>query len=414
MPIAGLSATQYANLLLSNITATISGNILVGQIGGIQPTSNVGPWLNGNSWWFWNAALSSYQPGISTAATFFSTINGDFQAWQRGTSFAAIATDTYGPDMWRMDYSVGTAVFAVTQQASGILAGAYYPDTLYCCQVQATTAQATITANQYAVLTHTVSRNRARKLFDQQSALQFALRANFTGSVCVAIQNMDTSESYVFEAGINSANSWIFFTVPQIPNMPYTVGSWGSAETDAAYMIRFVFASGTTFQTSAGAWTSGNKLCTSNQSNMCATLGQYVQIALVGHQAGPNAGNFPTMDLAATLRDCRVYFRKSYDPLTAPGTATYVGCFGAYGPSVTNVTTSVCFDPPMRTTPTMVFYSPANGATGNIMAIGTAGNATCVINVNFPALGNTGFGCLTVSTSTGPWVGQYTADASYY
>lgn len=44
-------------------SASSSGNFLPGQIGGSQPTTDVGPWLkNGTEWWFWNPGTASYVP----------------------------------------------------------------------------------------------------------------------------------------------------------------------------------------------------------------------------------------------------------------------------------------------------------------------------------------------------------------
>lgn len=39
---------------------TPDSSYILGQMGGVLPTSNVGPWANNDEWWFWNAALGSY------------------------------------------------------------------------------------------------------------------------------------------------------------------------------------------------------------------------------------------------------------------------------------------------------------------------------------------------------------------
>lgn len=35
-------------------------NYILGQMGGVLPTTNVGPWANNNEWWFWSASAGSY------------------------------------------------------------------------------------------------------------------------------------------------------------------------------------------------------------------------------------------------------------------------------------------------------------------------------------------------------------------
>ena len=48
---------DFQSRFLLNLTGTISDNqVLTGQVGGTQPTSNVGPWLNGDTWYVWNGA----------------------------------------------------------------------------------------------------------------------------------------------------------------------------------------------------------------------------------------------------------------------------------------------------------------------------------------------------------------------
>jgi microcystin-dependent protein len=63
-----LDANAYGQQLVANLQAFISGNFLTGQIGGTQPTQNVGPWLNGNIWWFWDPASSTYVAQSATSA----------------------------------------------------------------------------------------------------------------------------------------------------------------------------------------------------------------------------------------------------------------------------------------------------------------------------------------------------------
>jgi hypothetical protein len=52
--------------MLQDIAASFSGTLsfgyLKGQVGSSPPTSNIGPWLNGNAWWGWSTAASRYLP----------------------------------------------------------------------------------------------------------------------------------------------------------------------------------------------------------------------------------------------------------------------------------------------------------------------------------------------------------------
>lgn len=49
------SLQDFQTRFLLNLTGTISETqVLIGQIGGAKPETNVGPWLNNNTWYIWN------------------------------------------------------------------------------------------------------------------------------------------------------------------------------------------------------------------------------------------------------------------------------------------------------------------------------------------------------------------------
>lgn len=50
--------TLVASLLSGEITASF----LSGQVGGNAPATDIGPWANGNEWWFWDITTQQYQP----------------------------------------------------------------------------------------------------------------------------------------------------------------------------------------------------------------------------------------------------------------------------------------------------------------------------------------------------------------
>ena len=63
-----LDANQYAQALVANLQASISGSFLTGQIGGTAPTSDVGPWANNGHWWFWDPGTLMYVQESLTSA----------------------------------------------------------------------------------------------------------------------------------------------------------------------------------------------------------------------------------------------------------------------------------------------------------------------------------------------------------
>jgi microcystin-dependent protein len=53
---------QTLNAFVDAMSATVEATFLTGQIGGTMPTSDIGPWANGNEWWFWDPTTGQYQP----------------------------------------------------------------------------------------------------------------------------------------------------------------------------------------------------------------------------------------------------------------------------------------------------------------------------------------------------------------
>jgi microcystin-dependent protein len=56
---------QIFNGFVEAMSATIDATFLTGVVtpaGGTAPTSDVGPWANGNEWWFWDPSTGQYQP----------------------------------------------------------------------------------------------------------------------------------------------------------------------------------------------------------------------------------------------------------------------------------------------------------------------------------------------------------------
>lgn len=61
---AKFTPAEYRPLLLQRMKVYLSGSdTIVGQMGGPEPSKNVGPWLkDGNKWWVYNDTLAKYVP----------------------------------------------------------------------------------------------------------------------------------------------------------------------------------------------------------------------------------------------------------------------------------------------------------------------------------------------------------------
>jgi microcystin-dependent protein len=53
---------ELATLVASLLSGSITASFLTGQVGGSAPTSDIGPWANGDEWWFFDPVTHQYQP----------------------------------------------------------------------------------------------------------------------------------------------------------------------------------------------------------------------------------------------------------------------------------------------------------------------------------------------------------------
>jgi hypothetical protein len=119
------------------------------------------------------------------------------------------------------------------------------------------------------------------------------------------------------------------------------------------------------------------------------------------------------------LQLCQRYYEKSYDYNVKPGTASYAGCFPIRG----FVSSQIIFDMAVKfsvnkaTTPTVTWYSPANGVINSLYNTTTPGNIpilTTPVTVCPPS--QTSTGCILISATVSPTVpclliGHWVADA---
>lgn len=73
-------------------------NYILGRMGGVLPTSNVGPWANNNEWWFWSASAGAYVRGVDGVPVGMMTFWGG-----QGTPDNWLVCD--GSELSRTDYN---------------------------------------------------------------------------------------------------------------------------------------------------------------------------------------------------------------------------------------------------------------------------------------------------------------------
>jgi hypothetical protein len=250
-----------------------------------------------------NASVSSTYPSFSVGKN--AIINGAFDIWQRGTSFAAIANSAFSADRWRHQdnsevvHTESRSTDVPTVAQAGVLAN-------YSLLIDCTTADSSIGAAQYAGTSHNVEGYNWRKFAQRDLTLSFWVKATKTGTYCVSFRNSGSDRSYVAEYTVGAAGTWEKKTI-NIPASP-SAGTWDYT-TGTGLQIWFTLAVGSDYQTTAGAWTTGNYLGTANHVNACDSTSNDFRLALVQLEVGDVATDFEIVDHALEFWRCMRYYQ---------------------------------------------------------------------------------------------------------
>ena len=360
--------------------------------------------------------ISSPQTIVSTASTeeLHSSnfiINGSFDYWQRGTSFTAIAANTYCADRWQ--YTKGGTMVQTISRSTDVPAGAFGSFSLL---ATTTTAQTSIAAGDFCDIRQSIEGNVLRTFKGKKIALSFWVKSNKTGTTAVSCRNNAATRSIAVPYTINAANTW----EKKIVRLSHdSTGVWEYG-TGAGLVVRWSQVFGSTFQTSTlNQWQDGNFAQPAGSINFVDTIGNTFQLADVclveDNETQTRNPDFVLAgrDLAEELQLCQRYYSKSYSLNTNPGTIVQSGSLENRSSGTTGAASVYFyakFPVDMRTNPIVTTYSTATGASGQLrdidggvdIAAATSGLNEKGTNItNNVALGGTFRRCFV----------QYTADA---
>lgn len=301
-------------------------------------------------------------------------INGAFDIWQRGTSFAAIATGAYSADRWKY-FVNGAAVHTVSRSTdvptvaeAGVLAN-------YSLLVDCTTADASMAAGDFAYIAQVIEGFNWRKFAQRTITLSFWVKATKTGTYCVSLRNSGLDRSYVAEYTVSTTATWEKKTVTFTASP--SAGTWDYTTGIGAY-LSFALAAGSTYHTTAGAWQTGGYLATSSQVVATDDTANDFRLALVQLEVGSVATAFEIVDIGTELARCRRYWRQSYDPEVAAGTVSDVGRVEWQAAVATGAGKYPMAGPidagGMRTAPTVTIYSTNTGTAAKLYNASAAGD----------------------------------------
>jgi hypothetical protein len=233
-------------------------------------------------------------------------INGDMTIAQRGQSFAAIGNLAYGVDRWA-NQKTGAMVHTVTQDTdvpTFAQAGCLYQNSL---RYNLTTPDTSIAAGDYAGPYQIIEGYNFAKIAQKEFTLSFWVKATTIGTYCVGFRSAGQDRSYVAEYTINLADTWEKKTIT-VAASP-SAGTWNYTNGNGL-IVSWALAGGSTFQTTPGAWQTGNYIATVNQVNGVNTGSTDFRITGVMLNEGSYAAPFRLFanDYAEEFQQCQRYY----------------------------------------------------------------------------------------------------------
>lgn len=270
--------------------------------------------------------------------------NPKMEVAQRGATFVSPAHGTYTVDGWSWVNSSAGAV-TITQNTD-VPTNAEYQ---YSLRVAVTTADASVGASDRAALLQPVEGYLVRDMQGVPVGIQFDVRSTKTGTHCVTLINSGSDRSYIFTYTINTTNTWEKKYL-LLPGGLITAGTWNWT-TGVGLYIAWTMMCGSTYQTTAGAWQTGNFWGTSAQVNCMDSTSNIFAIGMPQIERG-----VPGPLEHRSIADETIFNYRYYQQVTG----NVRGWIGTGGSSIdSNVTWS-----PMRTTPTVSTYSA--GSSSNV------------------------------------------------
>lgn len=285
----------------------------------------------------WDLLDTLLGPTGSTIDNYNAIINGDFDIWQRGTSFPSASDGTYNADASWVYGKLGAMVHDISRSTdvpTVAAAGRLYN---YSALIDCTTVDSSLASTDVCVFIKNIEGFFFLPLAQRTFTLSFWAKGTKTGVHCVAFRNSGADRSYVAEYTINASDTWEFKTIT-VSASP-SAGTW-NYETGVGLSVRWTLAAGSAFQTTAGAWQTGNFCATANQVNACDSTSNNFRITGVRLVAGSVAKPLIQRPYAQELALCQRYYE----------TKTFGSFWGAAG------TYSFYVDwVPKRATPTLTF-----------------------------------------------------------
>lgn len=258
-------------------------------------------------------------------------INGGFDIWQRGTSFAIGAGNAYTADRWSF-LNPGTGNFTISRQATSDTTN--LPNIQYCLRLQRNSGQTATTVNY---LTQSMETVNSIPFAGKTITFSFYARAGANYSPTSSILSLNVSSGTGTDQNINSSFTGLTTVISQYATLTTTwqrftyTGSVASTATQLGYYFN---------------WTPTGTAGANDYFEITGVQLEIGSIATPFSRAGGSIGG--------ELALCQRYY---YRIIPNPGTSY---CrFSSYAPADSTTSLAVLIQPAvtMRTVPNVLEYS---------------------------------------------------------
>jgi hypothetical protein len=301
-------------------------------------------------------------------------INGAMTIDQRNAG-AAVTSDTYCPDRWRVE-EVTDGAFSAQQVVDAPVG---FVNSL---RWTVTTADASLGATQYASVRQGIEGFNVDDLGwgtanAQTVTLSFWVKSSLTGTFGGAFGNAAFNRSYAFTYAINAANTWEYKTVTVAGD---TTGTWEKTNS-AGIQLNFGLGVGSTYSGTAGAWAASGLISATGAVNVMGTLSATWAITGVQLEKGSTATPFEFRSIGQELALCQRYC------VSYGGNSAYEIVSNGFAISTGEVNAITALPIQMRATPSMSVvgaFQISDGVTGfivfvfSLLAIQTGTQQVCI------------------------------------
>ncbi len=288
-------------------------------------------------------------------------INGDFNIWQRGTSFVSVIDQQYTVDRWVYRKINTVAVHDISRSTDVPTVAQAGRKFNYSVLIDCQTIDASISSTDIVVFFQRIEGYNFLAIAQKTFTFGFWVKATKTGIYCVSFTSGAGDYGYVAEYTINASDTWEYkkIIVPATPS----AGAWNYTNGTALNAV-FCLAAGSNYQTTPNVWQNGDFSATSNQVNSCDNAANNFRLCGVQLEEGSVSTPFEQRSIQQQLELCQRYYEKSYDLGTSPGTASNTNGYISSRAASTDIDISVPFKVKKRTVPTVTNYNPLTGSAG--------------------------------------------------